>query len=175
MKCIDGTLQFAVTAGVNYDALQTLILDKCDGTNNCVVDLTDWSTNGFGGQQFASMCDAVNGNFLATSSDGGRFYYNACGSFNVSYPGVHLCAPAECTFLFWDDDDLDVFNVMLDYAGFDCSDFAASSSPTTSPTPPPSSSSTTSRTPPPSSSSTPVVASVVAVVVILVGAGFSYH
>ena len=128
-QCIDGTLQFAVTAGVNYDALRKLILDKCDGTNNCDVDLTDWSTNGLGGQQFASMCDAVNGTtFDGTDSDGEKgFLYADCTSFNVGYPGVHLCAPAGCEFSFKYDDALYVWGVMFENAGFDgeCSDFAA--------------------------------------------------
>lgn len=131
-ECIDDTLGFPLTERVNSTQLRKGILDTCDGENNCYLDLSTISTNGQGGQNFARMCSKLNGTVYDGSTyDGSELILIAdCSSFKVYYRDLYLCLPPGCKFLTASD-VWDVWDVMLNDAGFDgeCSDYAASSTP----------------------------------------------
>jgi hypothetical protein len=121
--CIDMTLGFDPTERVDYSVLETLILDQCDGVNNCYVNLTSWSTNGLGGEKFTSMCSGVN---RTTFTSFPFVIATDCSTFKVSYEGLHLCRPEGC-----ESYDEEVWSQMLKKADFDgyCFEFSASSTP----------------------------------------------
>jgi hypothetical protein len=122
--CINMILGFDPVESVDYSVLETLILDQCDGKNDCDVNLTSWSTNGLGGENFKRMCSEVN---RTTFDRYPILMKNDCPSFKVSYEGLHLCLPADCDCY---EHRHAAFDEMMKKAGFDtCSDFAASNTP----------------------------------------------